>query len=241
MTVNFAHCLFEQSGTFKRAFQSLGIPAKDYDIQNQFGETDWQGDLFEEIWDAYEGRPSIFDDIRRDDVIIAFFPCIYFCEMSSMFFMGVSYNQRKLSSLGKIEDIMRRDRQRHRYYQMLLMLFYVCEEQQLRLIVENPYNAHHYLRFNFPYTPKVIDMNRRLRGDYVKKPTQYFFLNCEPAGKVSMQLDKVQEYTRARKSAPQAGMCSSDRSMISDDYAHNFICDHILGINSGHTQPLLFD
>lgn len=39
----------------------------------------------------------------------------------------------------------------------------------------------------------------------------------------------------------KSGTCSTDRSMISVDYAHNFICDHILGIESGHTQPLLFN
>ena len=33
------HCFFEQSGTFKREFIKLGIPAEDYDIQNNFGET----------------------------------------------------------------------------------------------------------------------------------------------------------------------------------------------------------
>ena len=241
MTVNFAHCFFEQSGTFKRAFQNLGIPAKDYDIQNDFGETDLECDLFYHIEQAFLGKFSLFDSILPDDLIIAFFPCIYFCEMSSMFFMGCSYNQRALSSLGKIENIIERENMRHRYYTLLLMLFHVCERKQLRLIVENPYNAHHYLRFNFPYKPAVIDMNRRLRGDTVKKPTQYFFLNCTPAGKVSLQFDKPQEFTRERKSAAKAGICSSDRSMISDDYAHNFICDHILGINSGHTQPQLFD
>ena len=34
------HCLFEQSGTFKREFIRLGYPAEDYDIQDNFGETD---------------------------------------------------------------------------------------------------------------------------------------------------------------------------------------------------------
>lgn len=28
------HCFFEQSGTFKNEFIKLGIPAEDYDIQN---------------------------------------------------------------------------------------------------------------------------------------------------------------------------------------------------------------
>lgn len=38
------HCFFEQSGVFKNAFKKLGIPAEDYDIQNNFGQT--QGTLF---------------------------------------------------------------------------------------------------------------------------------------------------------------------------------------------------
>lgn len=44
-----AHCLFEQSGTFKNEFKKLGIEAFDYDILNEFGETDFQVDLYEEI------------------------------------------------------------------------------------------------------------------------------------------------------------------------------------------------
>lgn len=43
------HCFFEQSGTFKNEFIKLGIPAEDYDIQNNFGETDHITDLFAEI------------------------------------------------------------------------------------------------------------------------------------------------------------------------------------------------
>lgn len=43
------HCLFEQSGTFKNEFKKLGIQAEDYDILNDFGETDHIIDLFAEI------------------------------------------------------------------------------------------------------------------------------------------------------------------------------------------------
>lgn len=49
------HCFFEQSGTFKQEFIKLGIPAEDYDIQNNFGQTDHTNDLFAEIEKAYEG------------------------------------------------------------------------------------------------------------------------------------------------------------------------------------------
>ena len=48
------HCFFEQSGTFKNEFIKLGIPAEDYDIQNNFGETDHILDLFSEIDKAYD-------------------------------------------------------------------------------------------------------------------------------------------------------------------------------------------
>ena len=65
MTINGkVHCFFEQSGTFKNEFIKLGIPAEDYDIQNDFGETDHQVDLFKAIEDAYDGEPSLFDQIR---------------------------------------------------------------------------------------------------------------------------------------------------------------------------------
>ena len=43
------HCLFEQSGTFKNEFKKLGINAYDYDIQNEFNQTDYVIDLFKEI------------------------------------------------------------------------------------------------------------------------------------------------------------------------------------------------
>ena len=58
------HLLFEQSGTFKQELIKLGYPAEDYDIQNNFGETDNVIDLFSEIDTAYEGGG---EHLRRDD------------------------------------------------------------------------------------------------------------------------------------------------------------------------------
>ena len=34
------YCFFEQSGTFKNEFRKLGYEAEDYDIQNEYGQTD---------------------------------------------------------------------------------------------------------------------------------------------------------------------------------------------------------
>lgn len=233
MTVNFAHCFFEQSGTFRDEFKKLGILAKDYDLCNDFGKTDWQGDLFFQIERAYAGKKSVIDNVRSEDLIFAFFPCTYFCGHNEMFFCGTNYNYRQLTKPVVLDKIIERARVRNDYYITLLKLCRVVESRNLRMVVENPYNAHHFWRFNFPYKPAVIDMNRRLKGDYFKKPTQYLFINCEPAGKVSLQKLKPMEFVEDREGI--------ERSIISPDYAHNFICDHILGIDSGNTQPLLFN
>lgn len=233
MTVNFAHCFFEQSGTFRDEFQKMGVAAKDYDLANDFGQTDWQGDLFGQIRLAYAGGPSLFDAMTTDDLIFAFFPCTYFCGHNEMFFCGTNYNYRQLTKPVVLDKIIERAQLRHDYYVTLLKFCRVVESRGLRAIIENPYNAHHYWRFNFPYKPAVIDMNRRLKGDNYKKPTQYLFINCEPAGKVSVQMDKPMEYVMEKEGI--------DRSLINPDYAHNFICDHVLGIDSGHTQKTLFD
>lgn len=72
------YCFFEQSGTFKNEFKKLGMEAIDLDILNDFGETDRVIDLFSEINNGYEGKPSIFDEIGKDDLIMAFFPCTRF-------------------------------------------------------------------------------------------------------------------------------------------------------------------
>ena len=55
------HCLFEQSGTFKNEFIKLGIPAEDYDIQNNFGQTEYVMILVAEIEKAFGGG---YVDIR---------------------------------------------------------------------------------------------------------------------------------------------------------------------------------
>ena len=87
------HCFFEQSGTFKNEFIKLGIPAEDYDIQNHFGETDHIDDLFKAIEDAYNGKPSLFDNITKDDLIMAFFPCIYFTGLCKKLYLRFYYRK----------------------------------------------------------------------------------------------------------------------------------------------------
>lgn len=90
------HCLFEQSGTFKNEFKKLGMQAQDYDILNDFGQTDNVIDLFKEINNGYIYTPSIFDKMSEDDLIMAFFPCIRFEDQIKMRFRGDQSQQKKL-------------------------------------------------------------------------------------------------------------------------------------------------
>ena len=234
------HCFFEQSGTFKNEFIKLGIPSEDYDIQNNFGETDHVVDLFAEIDKAYDGKVSVFDKIGGGDLIMAFFPCIHFCDAKGMLFRGVHISQRGWS----LEKIMRtnieRTEIRERFFKTLLRFVAVCSERGIRLIIENPWNTSRqtFLQCNF-IAPSLIDTNRCLRGDYFVKPTAYWFINCEHTYGRSYQVNNNPKIVYKQKDSKQVtGICSEARSMISPDYARNFICDFVIGKVQDFQQQL---
>lgn len=236
------HCFFEQSGTFKNEFIKLGIPAEDYDIQNNFGLTDHVVDLFAEIETAYGGGQSkVWDSITCDDLIMAFFPCIYFETMSCLYFDFSTINNRHKPLYERIDDAIERLELRTRFHTLLYKMVRIAVKRRLRLVIENPYTTPNYLigTQNFP-RPTIIDKNRMLRGDYFAKPTAYWFFNCKPTMNVTIQFDKKQKIITNCKSSPKAGLCSEERSMISPDYARNFICDYILGKEQKGTQLNLF-
>lgn len=224
------HCFFEQSGTFKNEFRKIGIPAEDYDIQNNFGETDHVMDLFAEIENGYDGKPSIFDSIGGGDLIMAFFPCIHFCDAKTLFFRCQHISQNGWSLSKKMAWNIREAREREEFFVLLMKMFSVVDSKRLRMVMENPYNTSGmtYLENNF-MVPTLIDGNRMERGDWFVKPTGYWFVNCEPTTGCSFQKDKTQRTIMKMKNAPRRGLCSEERSMISPDYARNFIADFILG------------
>ena len=84
--------------------------------------------------------------------------------------------------------------------------------------------------------PSVVDMNRMKRGDYYMKPTAYWYINCNPTNGKSFQNDKEKKAILNAKGASKAGLCSKERSLISPDYARNFICDFILGKEQKHSE-----
>lgn len=234
------HCFFEQSGTFKNEFKKLGYEAEDYDIQNNFGETDNVVDLFAEIEKGYDNQPSIFDKMGGGDLIMAFFPCIYFCATSQMAFSFGCTNYRKLNVKQKADKILERADNRLYFYGLLIKLVTIAMERGLKMVVENPWSEQTYLKANFVIPPTIVDNNRMMRGDYYVKPTAYWCINFEPTQGMTYQNDKEKKTIMKSKGASKAGLCSEERSMISPDYARNFICDFIIGKEQRNTQLTLF-
>ena len=92
------------------------------------------------------------------------------------------------------------------------------------------YEAYDYdIQNNFILKPAVWDKDRSLRGDYFKKPTGFWYVNCEPTYGKSYQPNEHPKIVWDCKSSSKAGICSEERSLISPDYARNFICDFIIG------------
>lgn len=236
------HCFFEQSGTFKNEFIKLGIPAEDYDIQNNFGQTDHVVDLFAEIEAAYDGRPSVFDRVAKTDLVLAFFPCIYFCAMSQVAMSFGYRNYAKLSIKEKAEAILKRSQNREAFFRLAVKMFAVAIGGGIRLIMENPWSEQTFLKANFVMPPALVDMDRTRRGDYFRKPTAYWFLNCEPThGETTTPTPKNKVKSVGQmKQGERAGLCSEERSTIAPQYAHNFICDFILNRPTNGTQLQLF-
>ena len=223
------HCFFEQSGTFKKEFKKLGYEAYDYDILNDFGETDYIIDLFKEIEMAYDNKSSIFDNISKNDMILAFFPCIRFEDQIQMCFRGTAYQCKNMNYEEKLKyDLKLHDELSH-LYNLVTKLTIVCIKRKIPLIIENPYSTTHYLvkYWAIPYT--ILDKDRSKNGDYYKKPTQYWFINCQP--KYNFIFEPL-EYVKKKNIVDQKNINGIDRivlrSMIHPQYANRFIREFIL-------------
>lgn len=219
------HLFFEQSGTFKNELRKLGHEAIDYDILNDFGQTDVVIDLFAEIEKSYAGGGSIFDNITEDDMIIAFFPCVRFEAQIIINMRGDHIEIKKWDDDKKLEYSMKLNNELNHMYQLVSKLAIVCIKRGIPLVIENPYNAQHYLTRYWPLKPAIIDSDRRRDGDHFKKPTQYWFINCKP--KNNMLFEPI-EFVEERKIETTRNQVQ--RSMIHPQYANRFLRQYILPI-----------
>lgn len=171
----------------------------------------------------------MFDRISPDDLIFAFFPCVRFENQIMLWFRGQSASQKKWSLEEKCEFDMNLLKEVSFMYDLVNKLFIICIRKGLKLVMENPYSEEHFLRRYWCYLPAVIDKDRRNNGDYYKKPTQYWFLNCEPQNNLIFE---PLEYVKKRIIADVKGTCQTsqktERSMIHPQYADRFIRQYIL-------------
>ena len=229
MKIRKVHCLFEQSGTFKNEFKKLGIDAEDYDILNDFGETDHVVDLFAQIRGGYNGESSIFDTFSKDDLIVAFFPCTRFEAKIPLGFRGEMTQQKNWSDLQKLKYSMRLHEELHELYELISMMVCVCIEKSLRIVIENPYTQPHYLTTYWCIKPTLIDKDRSLNGDYYKKPTQYWFVNCEPEENFIFEpIQNVETYKVDGKRNRGDISKKVERSLMHPQYANRFIRQKII-------------
>lgn len=214
------HLLFEQSGTFKRAFKKLGMSACDYDFENRFDETDFMCDIFNEIDLCIENEPSVLDNIISGDIVIAFFPCTYFSVQNDLIF-NKTFKAFKNWSDERIQKYVD-DRLYHRdyYYKYFLKLIEIGVTRKWKLIIENPYRGN-YLR-NF-HKPSLIIHDRSVLGDNHKKPTMFFTYNF------NFKNNDIGDIKNEKDIKIHSKYNTFDRNMIHEDFAKNFILKYIIG------------
>ena len=228
MEIRKVWCFYEQSGTFKNVFKKeFGVDAYDLDILNDYGETDYVIDLFNETEKAYNNEPSIFDEITEDDLIVAFFPCTHFSHQNELIYSRKGYNFRTWSKEQVDNYIAERERERTYFFSVLNKFVDVVEKRKIKMLFENPYGrGRNWLlqqkRFE---EPSLIIHNRRDYCDYYIKPTMFYFYNFKP----SIFPKKVMKYTY-HELMIQSEQSTRERSLMSKEFAYNFINQYILGI-----------
>lgn len=220
--MNKIHCFFEQSGTFKNELKKMGYKAYDYDILNDFNETDYIIDLYNEIEKGYLDLPSVFDKIKKDDLIIAFFPCVRFEDQILINFRGENSGYKNWTLKQKLNNCLKLHDELNKNYSLITKLVIICINKDIPLIIENPYSEQHYLKRYWCIRPSIIDKNRRNNGDYYKKPTQYWFINCEPKDNFIFEPKTLVE----KKIVSDQN--TVNRSMIHPQYANRFIRQYIV-------------
>ena len=217
------HCFFEQSGTFKNEFKKLGYKAYDYDILNDFGQTDYMIDLYDEIEKGYLGLNSIFDKMNsKEDTILAFFPCVRFEAQILLNFRGENSGYKDWNLKKKMCNDLKLHNELHKNYELITKLVIICIDKNIPLIIENPYSEQHYLKRYWALKPSIIDKNRRLNGDYYEKPTQFYFINCKP--KNNFIFEPLYEVEKKIVSEEN----TVNRSMIHPQYANRFIREYVI-------------
>lgn len=217
MKFDEVHILFEQSGTFKKVFAAHGYNVTEYDIEKT-ENVDFDTDIFAEIELASANRfISLFHDIHDGDLVLAFFPCTYFSDQSQLLSRGDNFGQKTWSEKQKLEYSLEQMNKRNEFFSYLCKLCLLAIDKGFKLIIENPYGKVNFLKWFFPLKPELVIQDRRIYGDFFKKPTQFFFVNCVPEFKLFPEADKTKFVAN-----PVEDRRGFDRSRIAPIFAENF-------------------
>ena len=137
--IDKVYCLFEQSGTFKNVLKkNFGIEnVFDFDLKNEFGQTDFQIDLFEQINQEFNNiiththTHTIFSNLTQNSLCLAFFPCIYFSCLKGTVFDLTSHNFRGMNKQQIATYVLEQLRQRTLYHEMIYKLYFIFEIKRL--------------------------------------------------------------------------------------------------------------
>lgn len=216
-------CLFEQSGTFKHAFERAGHNAIDMDISDKFGETNLICDIFEQLDCCVPNFDFYIETFVKPDLIIAFFPCTWFSNFN-MLIWSRKWRNFKYDMFKTEQDIIDYINARRAKYdravRCLFNLIDLCKRFKKPLIIENPVSTEIIKLLG---KPTYTDNNRSLHGDNFKKPTAYYCYNCH-----INPLDIIPREITKNVLAENKGI---NRSLINPVYADNFVkhivIDHV--------------
>ena len=174
------------------------------------------------------GKPSIFDEIDTEDIVFAFFPCTRFsCQAQTV----ISCNQPQMKNTPdrqKLERTIEKHDELSRLFNLISKLAMIAIDRNLKLVIENPATPPHYLSMYWCLKPSIVDKDRTERGDFAKKPTQYWFIGFEPLNNFIFEpLDLVDTVKIKRIKSGEKDR-QTLRSEIHPQYANRFIREHIL-------------
>lgn len=139
---------------------------------------------------------------------------------------GKNSGMKDWNASQKLEYAIKFHDELNQLFKLICKLTIMCIKKSIPLIIENPYSSQHYLTRYWCIEPAVIDKDRRTNGDSFKKPTQYFFINCEPRGNILFEaIEEVEMKTVLKENQVQ-------RSMIHPQYANRFLRMHVLEKNA---------
>lgn len=178
---------------------------------------------------GYEEKASIFDNMTPDDLIMAFFPCTRFEAQILLHYRGEAVQMKGYSDIQKLEKDLKLHSELSENYELITKLAIIVLKRNLKMVFENPWSTQHYLTNYWCLKPKIIDHDRRLNGDYMTKPTQYWFIGFEPKQNLVFEsLDWVEYRTHQGMKSKNGLDKTKRRSEIHPQYANRFIRQYLI-------------